>query len=278
MPDLALRLCRPALRPAAAGSRLSRPLEPATPASTRTIAFSSSLMWILDWIMLKAGHCSSTCHLRARRAVSYTRARNSTGSSRVSCIFCARRGHGTHPQPRGPRPDLEAGEAGGGGGGSPEPPKAAEFNAIRQIPNATIETRKDEADFRIVRQLEDAIARFTSQQKRNAPIESEEDVAPNEIAASHQQSPGPRPVERADLRADAAGRGGRRSREPAKAAAGLNASRQSRNGTIESEEHDVTFGVETPHGQPGDDPPPAGQADLIGSRKLNLTPISTTVS
>ena len=135
-----------------------------------------------------------------------------------------------HPQPRGPRPDLEAGE----GGGSPEPPKASEFNAIRQIPDAPIETRKDEADFRIVRQLEDAIARFTSQQKRNAPVESEEDVAPNEIAASHQQSPGPRPVERADLRADAAGRGGRRSREPAKAAAGLNASRQSRSNRVSS--------------------------------------------
>jgi hypothetical protein len=164
------------------------------------------------------------------------------------------------------------GAAGRDGRGSREPAEAtAGLNAIRQSRNATIESQKD-AHFGIVRQLEDAIARFASRQSRNAPLEK--NGAPNEVAASHQQSPGPRPLEQADLEAGAAGRGGRGSREPAKAAAGFNAIRQSRDATIESEEDDVAFRAEAPHPQPGDDPPPAGQADLTGSRNLNLRPIS----
>jgi hypothetical protein len=142
-----------------------------------------------------------------------------------------------------------------------------------------------------IRELEDAIARLEADAagpggrdsresaaaglkagrlSRDASVESEEDDAPNVVAESHLQPPGPPPVEPADLEAGAAGRGGRSSREPAKAAAGLNASRQSRNATIEPEENDAAFSVEAPHPQPGDDPLPAGQADLIGSRKLNL--------
>jgi hypothetical protein len=132
----------------------------------------------------------------------------------------------------------------------------------------------DDAHFGIVKQLEDAIARFASRQSRNAPLESEQSDAPKEVVASHQQSPGPRPAEWADLEAGPAGWGECGSREPAKAAAGFNAIRQRRNTTIKSEEEDVAFRGEAPHPQPRDDPPPAGQSDLIGSRKLNLTPIS----
>jgi hypothetical protein len=176
---------------------------------------------------------------------------------------------GPHPQPRGPRPDLEAGAAGRGGPGSREPAEAtAGLDASRQSRNATIESQKDDAHLGIVGQLEDAIARFASRQSRNAPLESEKNGTLNEVAASHQQSPGLRPVKRADLEAGAADRGGRGSRGLAKAAI-----QQSRNATIESEE-DVAFKVEAPHPQRGDDPPPAGQADLTGSRKLNLRPIS----
>jgi len=165
------------------------------------------------------------------------------------------------PQPWGPRPDLEAGAAGRDERGSREPAEAtAGLNAIRQSCNATIESQKD-VHFGIVRQLEDTIARFASRQSRNAPLEK--NGAPNEVAASHQQSPCPRPVEQADLEAGAAGRGARGSREPAKAAAGFNAIRQSRDATIESEEDDVAFRAEAPHPQPGDDPPPAGQAESV---------------
>jgi hypothetical protein len=145
-----------------------------------------------------------------------------------------------------------------------------------------------------IRELEDAIARLEADAagpggrdsrepaaaglkarrlSRDAPVESEEDDAPNVVAETHPQPRGPPPVEPADLEAGAAGRGVRGSREPAKAAAGLNASRQSRNATIESEDDDVAFRVEAPHPQPGDDPLPAGQADLVGSRKLNPVPI-----
>jgi hypothetical protein len=171
-----------------------------------------------------------------------------------------------HPQPRGPRPDLEAGAAGKDERGSREPAEAtAGLNAIRQSRNATIESQKD-AHFGIVKQLENAIERFASRQSRNAPLVSEKNGVPNEVAA--------RPVERADLEAGAAGPDERGSREPAKAGAGFNAIRQSRNATIESKEDDVAFRVEAPHPQPGDDPPPAGQADLTGSRKLNPRPIS----
>ena len=173
---------------------------------------------------------------------------------------------GPHPQPRGPRPDLEAGAAGRGGPGSREPAKAtAGLNASGQSRNATIKSQRDDAHFGIVRQLEDAIARFASGQSRNAPLESEKNGALNEVAASHQQSPGLRPVKRADLEAGAAERG---SRGLAK-----DAIQQSRTARIESEE-DVAFRVEVPHPQPRDDPRPAGQADLAGSRKLNLRPIS----
>jgi hypothetical protein len=169
------------------------------------------------------------------------------------------------PQLRRSRPDLEVGAAGRDERGSREPAEAtAGLNAIRQSRNATIESQKD-AHFGIVRQLEDAIARFASRQSRNAPLEK--NGAPNEVAASHQQSPG-----RAGRPGGGRGRPG--SREPAKAAAGFNAIRQSRDATIESEEDDVAFRAEAPHPQPGDDPPPAGQAELTGSRKLNLRPIS----
>ena len=175
-----------------------------------------------------------------------------------------------HPQPRGPRPDLEAGAAGRGGPGSREPAEAT-AGLSRQSRNVTIESQEDDAHSGIVRQLEDAIARFASRQSRNDPFVFGEDGAPNEVAAPHQQSRGPRPIERADLEAGAAGRSERSSREPAKTAA--NAIRQSRNATSDSEEDDVAFRV-APHPRPGDDPPPAGQADLTGSRKLNLRPIS----
>jgi hypothetical protein len=164
----------------------------------------------------------------------------------------------SHPQPRGPPPVEPA-----GGHGSREPKAAAGLNASRQSRNATIESEKDDAA-RVVRQLEEAIARFASRQSRNAPVA-------NVVAESHPQPQGPPPVEPADLEAGAAGRGGRGSREPA--AAGLKAGRQSRNATIESEDNDVAFRVEAPHPQPGDDLLPAGQADLVGSRKLNLVPI-----
>jgi hypothetical protein len=164
------------------------------------------------------------------------------------------------PQPRGPPPDLGADAAGRDGRGSRESAEAtAGLNAIRQSRNAAIESQEEDAHFGIVSQLEDVIARFASRQSRNAPLGSEQNGAPNESAASHQQSPGLRPVERADLEAGAAG---------------LNAIRQSRNAAIESEEDDVAFRVEAPHPQPGDDPPAAGQADLTGSRKLKLRSIS----
>jgi hypothetical protein len=135
-----------------------------------------------------------------------------------------------------------------------------------------------------IRELEDAIARLEAdaagpggrdrrepaaaglkagRQSRNAPVESEEDDAPNVVAESHPQPRGPPPVEPADLEAGAAGRSGRGSREPARAAAGLNGSRQSRNGTIESEEDDASFRVEAPHPQPGDDPLRAGRLDWL---------------
>jgi hypothetical protein len=100
-----------------------------------------------------------------------------------------------------------------------------------------------------------------SRQSRNAPVESEEDDTPNVVAESHLQPRGPPPVEPAGLEAGSADRGGRGSREPAKAA------------EIESEDDDVAFRVKAPHPQPGDDPLPAGQADLVGSRKLNLVPV-----
>jgi hypothetical protein len=64
----------------------------------------------------------------------------------------------------------------------------------------------DNAHFGIVKQLEDAIARIASRESRNAPLESEKNGAPNEVAASHRQSAGPRTDERADLEAGAAGR------------------------------------------------------------------------
>ena len=94
-----------------------------------------------------------------------------------------------------------------------------------------------------IRELEDAIARLEAdaagpggrdsrelaavglkagRQSRNAPVESEEDDAPNVVVEFHPQPRGP-PVEPANLEAGAAGRGGRGSREPAKAAAGPNA-------------------------------------------------------
>jgi hypothetical protein len=73
----------------------------------------------------------------------------------------------------------------------------------------------------------------------------------------------------ARLEAEAAGWGGRGSREPPKAAAGLTASRQSRNPPIESETEDAPNVVAESRPRPWDDPL-RGQADLVGSRKLNL--------
>jgi hypothetical protein len=137
-----------------------------------------------------------------------------------------------------------------------------------------------------IRELEDAIARLeadavgpggrdsresakaaaglkASRRSRNAPVESEQDDTAHAVAEAHPQPRGPPPAEPADVE----GRGGRRSREPGKAAAGLNAS------GIESGEEDAAFRVEAPRPQPWVDPLPAGQADFVGSRELNLAPV-----
>src|ERR1700675_1582068 len=77
-----------------------------------------------------------------------------------------------------------------------------------------------------IKELEDAIARLEADaagrggrdshepakaaailQSRNAPVESEEDYAPNVVVESHPQTRGPRPVEPADQEEGVAGRG-----------------------------------------------------------------------
>jgi hypothetical protein len=168
----------------------------------------------------------------------------------------------SHPQPRGPPPVESAGAR-----GSREPAKAAAgLNASRQSRNATIESEEDDAAFRVVKELEDAVARLAGlkagRQSRNAPVESEEDDAPNVVAESHPQPRGPPPVEPADPEAGTAGQVCTAAVKTSQSRGGPQCKPASRNATIESEDDDVALGSKPLIRSPGDDPLPSQSGRL----------------